>query len=131
MGMPSGVHRENIDNMAICPYINSDMTTPNQQPTRQIYASVREDLYLAAKARATELRIPLRRFLEDALELALTGRSATPSPATSGGIAPGQPSIWDDEYVRMQSRQAVGSPVDLSEDEAKRLIRETFRRGEA
>ena len=108
------------------------MTTPNQQPTRQIYASVREDLYLAAKARATELRIPLRRFLEDALELALAGNAGVPGPAAladTGGGAVRQPSIWEDEYVRIQSRQPVGSPVDVSEDEAKQLIRQSFGRG--
>ena len=107
------------------------MATPDKQPTRQIYASVREDLYLAAKARATELRIPLRRFLEDALELALTGRSGSSGQAMSERDEPKQPSIWDDEYVRMQTRQEVGAPVNLSEDEAKQLIRESFRRGEA
>ena len=107
------------------------MTTPNEQPTRQIYASVREDLYLAAKARATELRIPLRRFLEDALELALTGTANGPSPSPMERGQSRQPSIWEDEYVRMQTQQPVGSPVELSEDEAKRLIRESFGRGEA
>lgn len=107
------------------------MTTPKEQATRQIYASIREDLYLAAKARATELRIPLRRFLEDALELALTGQAASSAPAPFGGGASRQPSIWEDEYVRMQSQQPVGSPVELSEDEAKQLIRESFGRREA
>ena len=104
------------------------MTSPKEQPTRQIYASVREDLYLAAKARATELRIPLRRFLEDALELALSGRAGDSTPATLEGGPSRQPSIWEDEYVRMQGRQPVGSPVELSEDEAKKLIRESFGR---
>lgn len=107
------------------------MTTPNEQATRQIYASVREDLYLAAKARATELRIPLRRFLEDALELALTGQGGSGGSSGSTPLESGvsrQPSIWEDEYVRMQSQQPVGSPVDVSEDEAKQLIRESFGR---
>ncbi|PKB61583.1 MAG: hypothetical protein BZY79_03265 [SAR202 cluster bacterium Casp-Chloro-G4] len=92
---------------------------------------MREDLYLAAKARATELRIPLRRFLEDALELALAGRAGASGPKAFEMHEPTQPSIWEDEYVRMQSQQAVGSPVDLSEDEAKQLIRESFGRGDA
>ena len=40
-------------------------------PTRQLYAQIREDLYLSAKARAAEMRVPLRTFLENALEMAL------------------------------------------------------------
>jgi hypothetical protein len=107
------------------------MITPQQQPTRQIYASVREDLYLAAKARATELRIPLRKFLEGALELALTGEGRAVSSAEVENRPSRQPSIWEDEYVRMQSQQSVGSPVELSEDEAKRLIRQSFSRRRA
>ena len=107
------------------------MTTPDEQPTRQIYASVREDIYLAAKARATELRIPLRRFLEDALELALAGHAGGPGAGSREGQEPTKPSIWEDEYVRMQSKQAVGSPVDLSEEESKQLIRESFGGGGA
>ena len=104
------------------------MITPKEQRTRQIYASVREDLYLAAKARATELRIPLRKFLEEALELALAGEGRAVSSAEVEGRPSRQPSIWEDEYVRMQSQQAVGSPVELSEDEAKQLIRQSFSR---
>ena len=42
-------------------------------PTRQLYAQIREDLYLGAKARAAEMRVPLRTFLENALEMALNG----------------------------------------------------------
>ena len=107
------------------------MTTPKEQPTRQIYASVREDLYLAAKARATELRIPLRKFLEEALELSLTSKGRGVSSAEVEGRPSRQPSIWEDEYVRMQSRQPVGSPVEVSEDEAKKLIRQSFsKRGD-
>tara|TARA_B100000809_G_C14783390_1_gene403813 strand:- start:287 stop:610 length:324 start_codon:yes stop_codon:yes gene_type:complete len=104
------------------------MITPQERPTRQIYASVREDLYLAAKARSTELRIPLRKFLEEALELALTGEGRAASSTEIENSPSRQPSIWEDEYVRMQSQQPVGSPVELSEDEAKRLIRQSFSR---
>ena len=86
-------------------------------PTRQLYAQIREDLYLSAKARAAEMRVPLRTFLENALELALNGdqpqeRQTRPS------------SIWDDEYLSMQQRQPVGSPVKLSSAEAEAILRE-------
>jgi predicted Zn-dependent protease len=88
--------------------------------TRQIYASVREDLYLAAKARATELRMPLKEFVEMALDLALSGPDQpSPSPASD-------PSVWDDEYLRMQAEQPVGSPVELSKEEAQRVIKAAF-----
>ena len=100
------------------------MTGPDEKiETRQLYASIREDIYLAAKARAAEMRIPLRRLLEMALERALAGEkqeeAAAPEPA-------GPPSIWDDEYLRMQASQPLGSPVELTRDEAERLVRDSF-----
>ena len=98
-------------------------TRPDQR-TRQIYASVSEDIYLAAKARAAELRIPLRRFLEQALELALSAEGQT---ATGGPTSPetsSVDSVWEDEYLGIQARQPVGNPVVLSQDEAERVLRE-------
>ena len=97
------------------------MAKPKPQgDTRQIFASVREEIYLAAKARATELRIPLKRFVEMALEMALTGQDAPSAPP------PSDPSIWDDEYLSMQADQPVGSPVELSREEAERVVRAAF-----
>lgn len=90
-------------------------------PSRQLYAAIREDLYLAAKARAAELRIPLREFLERALELALgdQSRPTGAQPTTEG-------TVWKDEYISMQARQPLGSPVELTDEEAKAIARETF-----
>ena len=92
-------------------------SSPNTQKTRQIYASVREDLYLAAKARATELRIPLRAFIEHALHLALTGQSES---AQDDGAT------WDDVYIGMQAQQPLGSPVELTDQEAESVVRASF-----
>lgn len=86
-------------------------------PTRQLYAQIREDLYLSAKARAAEMRVPLRTFLENALELALNDDRAQPSE-------PKIQSIWNDEYLSMQRSQPVGSPVQLSAEEASAILRE-------
>ena len=86
-------------------------------PTRQLYAQIREDLYLGAKARAAEMRVPLRTFLENALEMALSGERTQASE-------PKRESVWNDEYLSMQGRQPVGSPVELSEDEAAAILRE-------
>jgi hypothetical protein len=99
------------------------MPRPKQEgPTRQIYAAIREDIYLAAKSRAAELRIPMREYLERALELAL-GAEAPQSPDSE----PSAPhTVWDDEYIGMQARQPVGSPVELSEDEASAIVRGVF-----
>ena len=94
------------------------------KPTRQIYASVSEDIYLAAKARAAELRIPLRRFLEQALELALSGARPTASSGQPSPEATAAESVWEDEYLGMQAQQPVGNPVVLSQDEAERVLRE-------
>ena len=90
--------------------------------TRQLYASIREDLYLAAKARAAEMRIPLREFLEMALERAL---AEEPEPADEQRA----PSIWDDEYLGMQAARPLGSPVELTKEEAEKLVRSSFGAG--
>ncbi len=95
-----------------------------EQPTRQIYASVRDDIYLAAKARAAELRIPLRRFLEQALEQALSAEGPTASTGPTSPVTPAVESVWEDEYLGAQARQPVGNPVVLSRDEAERVLRE-------
>ena len=90
--------------------------------TRQIYASIREDLYLAAKARAAELRIPLRELIETALEQSLEGM---PAGATPREARPSD-SIWEDEYLRMQVSQPLGSPVEMTREEAERVVRSAF-----
>lgn len=90
----------------------------NTQPTRQLYAQIREDIYLASKARAAEMRVPLREFIEDALESALNGENPrTDEPR----------SVWDDEYLGMQLRQPLGSPVELTTEEAKAIVREALQ----
>lgn len=88
--------------------------------TRQVYASIREELYLAAKARAAELRVPLRELIERGLELALTGSHQPPAPQKA------TPSIWEDEYLHMQANQPLGSPVEMTREEAERVVREAF-----
>ncbi len=99
------------------------MQRPKQEgPTRQLYAAIREDIYLAAKARATELRIPMREYLERALELALRGAPQPSEPEETSAA----PSVWEDEYIGMQARQPIGSPVELSEAEASAIVRGTF-----
>lgn len=106
-------------------------TREHSQPTRQLYATIREDIYLAAKAKATELRLPLRRFIEDALELAIAGGAAAQAasempPQTA---SPAQPSVWDDQYLAAQARQPIGAPVELSADEARRVVLSVFQTG--
>ena len=91
----------------------------NDVPTRQIYAAIREDLYLAAKAKSTEMRMPLRQFIEHALELTLSGGSEE-KPVEQ------EAQVWEDEYLRMQANQPVGSPVELTRDEAAKVVRGAF-----
>ncbi len=96
----------------------------SEHPTRQIYASVSEDIYLAAKARAAELRIPMRRFLEQALELALSGARPATAASPTNPETPAVESVWEDEYLGMQAQQPVGNPVVLNREEAERVLRE-------
>ena len=85
------------------------------QPTRQLYAQIREDTYLAAKARAAEMRVPLREFIESALESALSDeQDASRSPR----------SVWDDEYLGMQLRQPFGAPIELTPEESRAILSE-------
>lgn len=65
------------------------------------------------------MRVPLREFIEDALESALSGEG------TSADVSR---SIWDDEYLGMQLRQPLGSPVELTEEESKAIVREALQR---
>ena len=88
------------------------------QPTRQLYAQIREDIYLEAKAKAAEMRVPLREFIEAALESALRGEMHAKEVARS---------VWEDEYLDMQLRQPFGSPVELTSEEAKAIVREAVR----
>ena len=90
-------------------------------PTRQLYAAIREDLYLSAKARSAELRIPLREFLERALELALEGGSRP-----VGSQSTSERTVWNDEYISMQAEQPIGSPVELTDEEARAIARDAF-----
>lgn len=88
----------------------------SEEPTRQLYAAVREDLYLASKAKAAERRVSLREFVEHALELAL-------SDAEPSSSLPQESSVWEDEYIRLQARQPIGSPVELTREEAVKQLR--------
>ena len=90
-------------------------------PTRQLYAAIREDLYLAAKAKSTELRIPLREFLEQAIELALDGGARSVGVQQTSART-----IWNDEYIVMQADQPIGSPVELTDEEARAIAKDAF-----
>lgn len=96
----------------------------NPQPTRQLFAKIREDVYLDAKAKSAELRVPLREFLENALISALRDESPQPSPPAA---APPRRSIWDDEYISMQTRQPIGSPIELTAEEASEILQDAIK----
>ena len=103
-------------------------TREHSEPTRQLYASIREDIYLAAKSRAAQLRLPLRRFIEDALVNAIDGDSSISRESLNEQEAnPIKPrTVWDDQYIGAQASQPLGSPLDLSENEARRVALEGF-----
>jgi hypothetical protein len=37
-----------------------------------------------------------------------------------------QESIWQDEYLNRQADRPIGSPIELSEEEAKEIARKAF-----
>ncbi|MXY46895.1 MAG: hypothetical protein F4Y44_07910 [Chloroflexi bacterium] len=98
----------------------------HSEPTRKLYADIREDIYLAAKSRAAELRVPMRRFVEDALTNAISGNSTPLSESLDVAATPIAPSIWDDQYLRAQANQPLGAPIGLSDDEARRVALGAF-----
>ena len=49
--------------------------------------------------------------------MALNGGQPAPEPAPPR-------SVWDDEYLSMQERQPIGSPVELTKDEAAAILKE-------
>ncbi len=98
----------------------------NPQPTRQLFAKIREDVYLDAKAKSAELRVPLREFLENALIAALRDEPDIP-PTADPQPPPRRRSIWDDEYISMQSRQPIGSPIELTDEEAAEILQEALK----
>ena len=83
---------------------------------------------MAAKTRAAELRVPMRRFIEEALESAVNPDSAAFAASIDAAAAPEPvpPSIWDDPYIDAQAHQPLGSPLDISEDEARRVALGAF-----
>ena len=96
----------------------------SRETTRRLFAEIREDIFLAAKSRAAELQVPMRKFLEDALTDALDDTRAPRSDQQSPR------SVWDDEYLSMQQRQPIGSPVELTQQEAAAIVLESAKDAE-
>ncbi|PZC42805.1 MAG: hypothetical protein DK303_000843 [Chloroflexi bacterium] len=97
----------------------------NEGPTRQLFAKISEEIYLLTKAKSAESRMSMREILEESLELYLgtnpLARSGSPGTQTTA-----QQSIWQDEYLNRQADRPVGSPIELSEEEAKEIARKAF-----
>ena len=93
----------------------------NEGPTRQIFANIREDIYIKAKSKATEQRLSMRDILEKSLSLYLdipdNMNAETHNSADS---------VWDNSTISIQVNEPLGSPIDISEEEAKRIAREAF-----
>ena len=89
----------------------------SEEKTRQLYASIREDIYLAAKAKAAELRIPLKEFLEKALEQALTGEL---------GERADKASVWKRPNLQVLLGDPLGSPIALTPEEAREIVSNAF-----
>ena len=93
----------------------------NEGPTRQIFANIREDIYIKAKAKAAEQRLSMRDVLEKSLSLYLD----MPNESNEA-VANLKNSIWNDSNISTQVREPVGSPLDVSEEDARRIAREAF-----
>ena len=65
----------------------------------------------------------MREILEKSLLVYLGGDE---SVSESNSVPASSSTVWDDEYLRMQAGQPVGTPIELSDDEAKRIALEAF-----
>ena len=95
----------------------------SDEPTRQIFANIREDIYLLVKSKSAEDRLSMREILEKSLLMYLgsdMGVIESDSASTSSST------VWEAESLGMQAGQPVGTPIELSEDEAKRIALEAF-----
>ena len=90
-------------------------------PSRQLFAKINENVYLAAKNRAAQQRISMRELLEEALEFIMYDECLEVTPSSYRNST-----VWDDEYLQMQADRPIGSPLELSEDEAKDVARRAF-----
>ena len=97
----------------------------NEGPTRQLFAKISEEIYLLAKAKSAQSRMSMREILEESLELYL-GKNPSARSGSMGTQTTAQESIWQDEYLNRQADRPVGSPIELSEEEAKEIAREAF-----
>ena len=94
-------------------------------PRRQLFANIDENLYLKLKSKAAAERLSIREILELAL-----ARYLEPYQGTSGvqHLEGDKGNIWeDDEYLAMQAERPLGSPVELTSEEAKKVALEGFQ----
>ncbi|MFL2756819.1 MAG: hypothetical protein ACJ0BE_06145 [Dehalococcoidia bacterium] len=92
----------------------------NEGPTRQIFANIREDIYIKAKSKAAERRLSMRDILEESLSLYLDISNQEDDMDES------KDSVWGDTNISIQVSEPLGSPVDVSEEDARRIAREAF-----
>ena len=92
-------------------------------PTRQLFATIREDIYLLAKAKSAENRLSMRFLLEQALLSYLEVKDETRKEEVKSEESS---SVWEDEYLGMQADRPMGTPVELSDEEAKKIAKEAF-----
>ena len=94
-------------------------------PRRQLFANIDEGLYLKLKSKAAADRLPIREILE----LALTRYLESDQPTFDAQHLEGDKgNIWeDDEYLAMQAERPLGSPVELTSEEAKKVALEGFQ----
>lgn len=93
----------------------------NEGPTRQIFANIREDIYIKAKSKAAEQRLSMRDILENSLSLYLNI-----SNESNANLGDSENSIWNESSISTQVDAPIGSPLDISEEDARRIAREAF-----
>jgi len=92
----------------------------NEGPTRQIFANIREDIYIKAKSKAAEQRLSMRDILEESLSLYLN------ISTQEDDMFELKDSVWGDTNISIQVNEPLGSPIDVSEEDARRIAREAF-----
>ena len=102
--------------------LTSVAETPLKLRTDEVKSeNIREDIYIKAKSKVAEQRLSMRDILEESLSLYLD------ISTQEDDMCELKDSVWGDTNICIQVNEPLGSPVDVSEEDARRIAREAFQ----